>query len=274
MEYPFGRSAVGWSFLDRLHRMSFGDGLCQKPIMFVDEFELPARHDDEKGGAPDYAVLGDGLVWLIELKTERASHRATQVPGYFELAHHHYPVAHVELTYVTPPMAYDFTATAPDRYAHVSWARLVPVIQDLWNETSEPTQAAVVSGLCATLDALDHSGAEWRAPPPGRADAVLEVGDEVVAPESETVAHALALAVNTAADGVQRGVDVHTESLQALLGLRLCLRNALAESPTDSPLRCVLPWLWKESSGGAPLTENGAAHGIELRLSRYRTARL
>lgn len=81
------------SFLDRVHRLSFGDGLGTTAVVFVDEFELTARHDAEKGGAPDYAILSDQLVWLIELKTERGSHRASQVPSYFDLAHHHYPAA-------------------------------------------------------------------------------------------------------------------------------------------------------------------------------------
>src|SRR4051794_5555155 len=77
-------------------------------LTFVDEFELPARTDDERGAAPDYGVLWDDCVWLVELKTERGSHRADQIPTYFELAAHHYPGHRIELTYLTGPMEYAF----------------------------------------------------------------------------------------------------------------------------------------------------------------------
>jgi hypothetical protein len=92
----------------------------------VDEFDLPARNDSERGGAPDYAVLWADRLWIIELKTEKGSHRADQIPSYFELAHHHYPTAEVDLLYLTPPMEADYE---PDgawaRYAHTTWADLV-----------------------------------------------------------------------------------------------------------------------------------------------------
>jgi hypothetical protein len=57
----------------------------------VDEFDLPGRHEWEAGSAPDHAVLWD-------------DRRPGQLPGYFELAAHHYPAGRVDLTYLTPPM--------------------------------------------------------------------------------------------------------------------------------------------------------------------------
>ena len=81
-------STNGLEFLNRLYLLSFGrppsgslDG-CS----FIDEFDLPARRDDERGGAPDYAVLTATLLWMIELKTETASHRRGQLSTYVELA--------------------------------------------------------------------------------------------------------------------------------------------------------------------------------------------
>ncbi|MEV1005586.1 hypothetical protein [Nonomuraea sp. NPDC050202] len=49
----------------------------------MDEFELRPRHDDEQGGAPDYAVLWTERLWMIELKTESSSHRRDQLSGYY-----------------------------------------------------------------------------------------------------------------------------------------------------------------------------------------------
>jgi hypothetical protein len=74
-------------------------------------------------------------------------------------------------------------------------------------------------------------------------------------------------------DGEQRAVNFEAADLDGLLALRLALREALASSPEGSPLRNVLPWLWRWESSGRPLTRRGEETGRELRLSRYKTAR-
>jgi hypothetical protein len=71
----------------------------------------------------------------------------------------------------------------------------------------------------------------------------------------------------------QRALNVDGADLDDLLALRLAVRDALARSPDDSPLRNVLPWLWRWEGGGRPLTQRGEEIGRELRLSRYKTAR-
>lgn len=86
-------SSTGVAFLRQLYERGFDDGWQDAEPWFVDEFELPPRNETEKGGAPDYALLWDDRLWLIELKTEKASHRVEQVPYYFELAHHHFPTS-------------------------------------------------------------------------------------------------------------------------------------------------------------------------------------
>ena len=43
-------------------------------------------------------------LWLIELKTEAASHRPHQIPYYFQLGAHHFPKHAVDITYVTGPL--------------------------------------------------------------------------------------------------------------------------------------------------------------------------
>lgn len=104
---------VGLAFLRDLYEQHFGAPCPGDAAVFVDEFELPPRHDAEKGGAPDYAVLWDDRLWLIELKTEKGSHRADQIPGYFELAHHHYQGAQIDLLYITPPMQAPYAPGGP-----------------------------------------------------------------------------------------------------------------------------------------------------------------
>jgi len=91
-------SESGLAFLRELWAMSGFSAWPGDQVLFVDEFELPRRHEREKGAAPDYGVLWDDRVWMIELKTEVVSHRATQIPGYLDLAGHHYPDASVDLT--------------------------------------------------------------------------------------------------------------------------------------------------------------------------------
>lgn len=86
--YP---SPSGVAFLSQLYGRCFGDEWRPPDVVFVDELELPARSEVEKGGAPDWGVFWPGHVWLIELKTEAASHRADQIPYYCELSAHHYP---------------------------------------------------------------------------------------------------------------------------------------------------------------------------------------
>lgn len=71
-------SADGLAFLRELYARSFGAWPGDEAV-FVDEFELPARFENEPGGAPDYAVLRENRLWLIELKTEAASHRKGQI---------------------------------------------------------------------------------------------------------------------------------------------------------------------------------------------------
>lgn len=77
-----------------------------------------------------------------ELKTEKGSHRAHHIPGYFELARHHYPHASIDLLHVTPPTLGVYEpAAAWARHAHTTWADLVPPIQ-----SSSPSGSA--SGDC------------------------------------------------------------------------------------------------------------------------------
>lgn len=255
-------TAEGAQFLRLLDELSFGQSRCPDPIVFVDELELAPRHTDERGGAPDYALLWPDRVWMVELKTERGSHRPDQLPSYFRLGAHHHPGADLDITYLTPPMA----KPAPEvkqgqRYAHVTWAQTAPLVEQVWGSSSDAGVVRVRDGLLETLRDLDVPVAQWR-------ERVVAT-PAAPAPDLFRLDLALDAARLVAADGAQRVVDVPAEDLQALHDLRLELEAAFAPVPE---LRHVKPWLWNTStSGGVPLSPGGAEHGFEIRLSRYRS---
>lgn len=209
-------------------------------------------------------MIGSGM---IELKTEVGSHRATQIPGYLELARHHHPGASIDLTYVTPPMTYDFRPSGDwARYAKVSWSQLTPVLASVWSDPRAPGQREVVDGLLRAIDRME-------AERPAEFLAALRTGPVPdAAAVADPVQEALELAA-TAEDGVQRALDHDARDLEELLELRLAVREQLAASPAGSPQRTVMPWIWSAATtDGAALTPAGEQTGAELRLSRYREA--
>jgi hypothetical protein len=249
----------GLVFLERLHGLSFENGWAGSEAVFVDEFDLPGRTDDDKSGAPDWAVLWSDRLWIIELKTEVASHRHDQVPTYFDLAHHHYPDSQIDLTYLTPPM----NATYEDendrgRFSHVAWEPVASLVEEIWGGSGRPDQQEVVDGILAALGALDMKPSPWLDD--------FRAHEEV---ESGAVDQAMSLANETADDHSQRGVDVRFSGIDALYEMRDTVNARLAASPAGSPLRHVRAWKWEPSSLGAPLTDAGGTVGMELRLSYY-----
>lgn len=134
-------SPTGLAFLAALYERHFPDLWPGDEVIFVDEFEMLPERDDERGGAPDYALLWADRIWLIELKSERGSHRADQIPTYFRLAHHHFPSASVDVLYLTPPMAAPYDPVAPwANYAHATWIEVADLVRRFWPVGSEPGQ--------------------------------------------------------------------------------------------------------------------------------------
>jgi hypothetical protein len=273
---------VGERFLAALHELSFGKAEWADGGVFVDEYELAKRHDDEAGGAPDSAVLWPERVWIIELKTERASHRPAQIPGYFDLAHHHHPACAVDITYLTPPLSPKVEPPAPwARFAHVTWNETVPILRDVWGDTDDRAARAVLDGVLDTIAMMQLRPSEWRVSylaspaeeprPAGSTDdiTVAAPSEGPPSPAGDTVASALALAEQTSRDGTQRALEFTAANLEELQQLRLDVRTAIRAAPDGSPLRHVMPWLWSTASTGKPLTRAGAETGYELRLSRY-----
>ncbi|WP_432476675.1 hypothetical protein [Nocardioides sp. GXQ0305] len=243
-------SPAGLQFLRALDELSFGAADVPDDVEFVDELDLPRRHDDEPGCAPDYGVLMPGRLWVIELKTERGSHRYGQVESYFELAHHHFPDKQIDLTYVIPGMS-AVAAGAPEgsRLAQVTWEQVMPLVDGVWREATGSTRD-LYDALAEAVASIGTSWTMWR-------ERTL----------NDLTAKAARLARLTARDGQQRALDHAAGSLGELQELRLAVRDEFQRP--GSPLRSVTPWLWDAStSGGQPLTAAGRSHGYELRFSR------
>lgn len=277
-------SPTGLAFLAALHERHFPGPWPGDEVIFVDEFEMLPERDDERGGAPDYALLWADRVWLIELKSERGSHRADQIPMYFRLAHHHFPSAAVDALYLTPPMKAPYDPMAPwASYAQTTWSEVADLVRRFWPAGIEVGQKEVIDGLLDAIEHLDLSPAEWRArvlgaaPRPEPAASAPTVAPSVQAPSADESLSSLATALDealaaaelTAVDGKQRGIEYAAQSYEALLELRLLVRDALASTPSGSPLRHVEVWRWRPESVGQPLTAAGREHGVELRLSRH-----
>ena len=102
-----------------------------------------------------HAILWPELVWLVELKTERSSHRREQIPGYFELCSpssdmpsvDHVP--HHSTRYLYAPGTPGVGAVCASELAR----RLSPLSKQIWHvdDLNDDAEVAVVSGL---LDAI------------------------------------------------------------------------------------------------------------------------
>jgi hypothetical protein len=275
-------SVRGVEFLRRLDALSFGEARWMEGGVVVDEFDLPRRSEDDRGGAPDQAVLWPDRLWFIELKTEAASHRRDQLPSYYDLAAHHYPGVPVDITYLTPPMTTPGPAVQPpNRYAHVTWTQVAHLVASEWAAPAAIDEGTVRDALLDTIASLEMTPQAWREqmapgpahqsmPDPAPAIAVQQIA-LASQPSRDLLTAALRTARQTAADGGQRALDIEIGSLEALQTLRLEIRRLLAREPSGSILRQVSPWLWSAStSGGGAITSAGRTTGYELRLSRYK----
>ena len=257
-------SLAGVEFLRKLHALSFDSGWGGDVLEFVDEFELRGRSDDERGGAPDYAVVWRDRLWMIELKTEAASHRRGQLPLYLELGRHYFPDSQIDLTYLTPPLSKPAPKCEPwARFAHVTWQEVQPLLRSAWPSPASESQRAVVNGLCAAIDLLNISPAEWRAN-------VLQEQHAPLTASVDSASAAVTAVKQTASDRQQRAIDLPGLDLDDLLGLRVEMRDQVAAEEPQSPLRHVRPWLWNSATrGGTALSPSGAEVGYELRCSWY-----
>jgi hypothetical protein len=254
----------GTEFLRRLHVLVFGAEPASPCDVFVDEFELPRRHEAERSGWPDWAVLWPDRVWMVELKTEEGSHRPDQLPHYLDLGAHHYPHATIDLTYLTGPLDKPAPGLhAGQRYHHIVWADVLPLVEQVWAD-EEPARA-YVDAARELIGSLGTPWTQWRAGWMTEVARVVEASEPAVTRED-----LWELIVATADDGKQRACAAGAESGETLEDLRERARELIIAEPKGSATKHVLPWIWsRQTSGGQPLTPTGEQVGAELRLSRY-----
>jgi hypothetical protein len=278
---PRSPSDLGEAFIRRVHGLRF-DGTPEAPPVFIDEFELPARTDSERSGWPDHAAVWPERLFLIELKTERRSHQVDQLPYYLELAEHHHPSKPVDLLYITPTMTVASPEPLPDRarYAWLPWTEVASLLLEVWYPTGTWEQIVAKRlvwwiGQCEAAAPLPVR----EAPPSVPAGPVSESNRPVrPTPEywpkakEEAMDDPLLLARHVQLDGKERAIETDESDPEDVERLRLELRDQLLAGPIVDGTRIthVRPWLWRRAtSGGRPLSAQGAETGYEIRLSRY-----
>jgi hypothetical protein len=280
-------SPRGVAFLGALDELSFGeDAVSAGDPVFVDEIDLPARHPDEQGCAPDYTVFLEGRCWIIELKTEPGSHRPRQIPDYFERAHHYHPELRVDITYLTAGLRRPFEprTNAWERYAHIEWTQIADLIRSVWSRAPNERVLEVMTMLLTGIAHLGEAAPEWWTRLGYELEPVVVVGATAEAAAttlatqqtegmpSGAIEDGLRLARDTANDGQQRAIGLEVGGLEALHELRLALRRACRAEPPGSSLHTVQPWLWSaDTSSGTAMTPAGVGTGYEVRLSRARS---
>ena len=288
---PSAPDEQGRRFLRLLDDLAYGDGSHRAGAVeadaFVDEYLLPKVVDSAQNGWPDWAVLWRDRVWIIELKTEAGSHREDQLPYYLLLATAAHPGCRVDLTYMTGPLSKSPPEVSEgQRYCHLTWAQVMPLIEAVWgtDQRSEviayvDTVRTVIQNL-ATLRPSQQREALLRQTPsaeegPSSREVLPAEAAETSIPAPREGPHdapvaedLLGLARATAIDGRQRGVGATSPT--ELESLREAARDLIAELPAEDRARFVLPWLWRAGrTDGRALTSEGQEFGYELRFSRY-----
>ena len=257
---------------------------------FVDEYLLPKLEESAQNGWPDWAVLWRDRVWIVELKTEAGSHREDQLPYYLLLAAAAHPGCRVDLTYITGPLSKSPPEiSAGQRYSHLTWAQVLPLIETVWgtDHRSEviayvDTARTVIENLAILRPSEQREAVLQPTPSAEEMPSSTEVQPaeatvETVVPAPREVPHnapaaddLLGLARATAVDGRQRGLSAATPT--ELETLRETARGLIAALPAEDQTRFVLPWLWRAGrTDGRALTPEGQEFGYELRFSRYQT---
>ncbi|MFB7945740.1 hypothetical protein ACFC6L_12550 [Kitasatospora phosalacinea] len=276
---PHTPTLRGARFVALLDEAAFG-ATHPGTVRLVDEFELPSRDGVERAGWPDFAVLWDDRILMIELKAEASSHTRGQCERYLALAGHHHPRRRVDLLYLTPQMPVVRVADLSVNcgFAHMTWSAALPHIAEVWAGSIVPEERELATFLADYLPALERRvGHGRRHPKPARDAQRAPAGHASPRPaeagESATAAAILAAAALVQRDGEQRGVELDCSDLSTLEAVRTLARDLLCGGPHDGDTRGVLlqPWIWRAAtSTGQPLTEAGRNHGFELRLSRRR----
>lgn len=217
-------------------------------------------------------------MWVIELKTEAGSHRADQLPYYLRLAAAAHPDCNLDLTYITGPLMKPAPALLKgQRYSHLTWQEVLPLVDSAWGDDQRPEVEAyveMVGTVVSNLRLLKPTEQRQMVLGLPRAEPITAMDEGVVSKRTTDLSTTeppvlLDLARATAADGRQRGIGAQNpEELEALRHQTL---TEIGNLPPDDATRFVLPWLWQGGrTDGRALTPEGEEFGLELRLSRYK----
>jgi hypothetical protein len=226
---PRSPSQQGRHFLGLLDDVAHSNGpgpAAAEPVAFVDEYLLPKLEETARNGWPDWAVLWSDRIWVIELKTEAASHRSDQLPYYLLLATAAHPRCSLDLTYITGPLAKPPPALlSGQRYSHLTWEWVLPLIEEAWGADDQPqvrAYVAMVGTVIENLSSLRPAEQRMRVlghplelsptmyPPETGVDAAAAVVTPALDSDESgnrraTDGPLLDIARSTAADGRQRG---------------------------------------------------------------------
>jgi len=216
--------------------------------VFIDEYLLPKLEEGAANGWPDWAVLSDDRVWIIELKTEAGSHRADQLPYYLRLAAAAHPESNLDLTYITGPLTKPALALLKgQRYSHLTWQEVLPLVDRAWGDDQRAEVQAyveMVTTVVSNLSLLKPTEQRQVVLGSPRAEPIHVTGEGRISERTTGLSTTeppvlLDLARATAADGRQRGIGAQNpESLEALRDRALAEIGSL---PRDDAIRFVLP---------------------------------
>jgi hypothetical protein len=240
----------GFAFLNNLHKLAFGSNI-EKPLQFIDEFKLDGiSNGGISNGYPDYGILWENHLWIIELKTDSSSHRKSQLPHYLKLARYNYPNHSIEILYLTPEMERkDIDGSGKHSLSHLFWPDVTSLINQIWLKSIHLPERVLESALQRELSNLSTS-------------------HSVFNDNANIMRQAINLSIQVQESGRQMAVEVNAGGLDEINELRIRIRDALKRLDTANNVK---PWIWFEkSSGGKALTKLGCEVGCELRLSRYK----
>ena len=250
-------TAHGSAFLRALWVQAFGDA-PDAVEWFVSEYELPVPEEWRQDirftyRCPDFACGAGDRVMVLELKTERGSYSPKQMRDYLRLARHKLPVEWTDVGLLGPHQP---SASPPhddrQRYGELTWHDVVEPLRRCFPDSTDAEH------LARFLEA------DLAAPSGLAAVPVLTDEDR----EQAAVLHALRLApsvaVASASDKTERGIDVAFPTLESVRQAQLAVKQALED---EGHADRVSVWLWQPSSTGVPCTPAGAETDMELRLA-------
>lgn len=157
-----------------------------------------------------------------------SSCHAGQLAHYLDLAGAHHPRRVVYLLYLTPTMDVPSPVPLPEgaSYAHTSWAKVAPLVAEVWDTSPEEWEAVVAGRLAwwlAEVEAQRRVPERLRSPVPSAPET----------PMDEALDQVLRLAGQVQRTGQQAAADAWPGSPDLLDELRVQARDQLRGRDVD-----------------------------------------